>query len=212
MLQDKIRTLNNLLEKHPKYIIVFCSNSDAPVKSAQQKFNEHISKLNKESGGTYFEIMYLHLDNITKLLVEEEEKKINEKIQFIGKYLNLDMGDARLFVGITSANRLVKLVAEYNDRLFDKNVRGFLKKSNLINKKIIEASSNKFSSYFVYMNNGVTITCDKFTFKGGSDSPNVDIKGLQVVNGQQTIRSLNESYQGETLKDDVQIIVRIVRL
>jgi len=209
LLQDKIRTINNILD--PKYIIIFCSNSDNPTKPVQKKFNKYISDLNRESGKVYFDIVYLHLDKIAKLLVKEEEIKINEMMKFCGKYFSTDTGDARLFAGITSAEQLIRLVDKYDERMFDKNVRGFLKRSNLINQKIIQtSSSSEFSPYFVYMNNGVTITCDKFTFKGGSDSPNVRIEGLQVVNGQQTIRSLSESCQNKSLKDNVQVIVRLV--
>ena len=108
------------------------------------------------------------------------------------------------------ADVLVKLVEDYSDDLFDRNVRGYLKKSNPINRDIMATSSGDLSPYFVYMNNGITITCEKFDFSPTDSSPLLNIKNAQIVNGQQTSKSLFQAKAEGKLKDDVKVLVRIV--
>jgi len=62
----------------------------------------------------------------------------------------------------------------------------------------------------VYMNNGITMTCESFKHSPTSNSPLLEIKNAQIVNGQQTVRSLHEASKSKELKPDVKVLIRIV--
>ena len=91
------------------------------------------------------------------------------------------------------------------NRLFAKNIRGYLA-STEINDSISD-TIKKEPSNFWYYNNGVTIVCDdaRRETQGGEDVVIVD--GAQVINGQQTTRTLHENDSGDT-----NVLVKIIKI
>ncbi|MFA5132075.1 MAG: AIPR family protein [Candidatus Paceibacterota bacterium] len=210
-LIDKLRSVKNLGFKNPKYTIIFCSNSKEPTNTAKSRLEEFIKESNKEAAGDYLSVEYINLDRIAKELIAPQQRNlINLKMQTSGKFLVEDTGNVRLFVGAVDAEELVRLVEENRDDLFERNVRGYLGSNKNLNKNIIQTASGKDSPYFVYMNNGVTMTCERFTHAPTTSSPLLEIINAQIVNGQQTVRSLHEASQMRDLKSDVKVLVRIV--
>ncbi len=63
---------------------------------------------------------------------------------------------------------------------------------------------------FWYLNNGITITCDSFSYQPGMRAPVVSLENIQIVNGGQTSNALFEAYreQPERLQS-VLILARI---
>lgn len=209
-LIDKLHSIKNLLNQNPKLILVFCSNGLSPAENAKEKLNEFLEETNKSGG--YLSVEYIDLDRIINDLVAPEvTKKIDFSLQTIGRYFNETNGDVNLFAGMIEGKEIAKLVETYKDNLFEKNVRGFLKKNNPINKEIIKSATSEESSYFLYLNNGVTITCADYEHTPTQESPNLLIKNGQVVNGQQTARSIYQAYTEKKLKEDVKIIVRVLK-
>ena len=61
------------------------------------------------------------------------------------------------------------------------------------------------------MNNGITITCDSFTYPKGKRAPVVELSNIQIVNGGQTSNALFEASQISPERlEDVLILVRII--
>ncbi len=108
------------------------------------------------------------------------------------------------------AGELAKLRDTHGTQLFDRNVRGYLK--NKLNKDIVETACGDNSSYFSYFNNGITISCDDLIYRSTTESPLVEIKNIQIVNGGQTTNSLYEAYRTKKLKSDVTVLVRILHV
>jgi hypothetical protein len=75
-------------------------------------------------------------------------------------------------------------------RLFARNVRGYLGGNKDVNKSI-QNTINKEPSNFWYYNNGITIVCDhaQRISVGGKDV--MRVRNPQVINGQQTTRTLH---------------------
>lgn len=75
--------------------------------------------------------------------------------------------------------------------LFD-NVRGFVKNSKY-NPNISATIKNNPTKFFMY-NNGITIVANSISAKNlaGNHSMQLDINGLQVVNGGQTLRAIHQ--------------------
>lgn len=210
-LIDKLQSIRNLASNAPRYIVVFCSNSLEPSPSAKGRFEDFVKEVNDGTGGEYLRAEYIHLDYIVReFLASKQKKRIDIDLQTSGEYLRQDTGNVRLFVGSVKADVLVSVAENHGDNLFERNVRGYLRKSNPINKDIILTSSGDFSPYFIYMNNGITITCEKFEFSPTDSSPILKIHNAQIVNGQQTTRSLLQAKNSGLLKPDVKVLVRIV--
>lgn len=210
-LIDKLHSVKNLMSKSPRFVIAYCSNGTAPAASAQEKLSDFIEETNTEAGSEYLSVVYIDIDTITKrLIAPDQTKAVDFSLQTSGKYLTDDSGDVRLFLGAVNGNDLADLVEAKGDELFEKNVRGFLKKTNPINKEIIRSCSTDVSPYFVYMNNGITFTCEKYDFTPLESSPKVNLKNAQIVNGQQTSRSILQAKNEGKLKSDVKVLIRIV--
>jgi hypothetical protein len=91
---------------------------------------------------------------------------------------------------------------------FNDNVRIYLKKSS-INKNIKTTALSEENDKFFYYNNGVTLTCDSFSYSSRR-SPVIELKNIQVVNGSQTIHSLYEAFIEDSDKfGDIEILCRI---
>jgi hypothetical protein len=75
-------------------------------------------------------------------------------------------------------------------RLFARNVRGFLEETSV--NKNMEATLLKEPDYFWYYNNGITIICDEAELLKRSGCQMIRIVNPQVINGQQTTRTLHK--------------------
>lgn len=210
-LIDRLHSVKNLGGQNPKYIIVLCSNSKEPSAAAKSRLEEFISDANRKAAGEYLAVEYLHLERIAEeLIAPRQRRRIDLKMQISGRYLTEDTGDVRLFVGAIEGSDLATLVEKYEDDLFERNVRGDLRQVNQVNKAIHKTATSDRSPYFIYMNNGLTITCRRFHFSPRQDSPLLEIENAQIVNGQQTARALHQASKSNDLKDDVKVLVRIV--
>jgi hypothetical protein len=90
-------------------------------------------------------------------------------------------------------------------RLFARNVRGFLGDTQ-INRNMKE-TLHKEPEFFWYYNNGVTIVCDSAEQVSHSGSKVLRLVNPQIINGQQTTRTLHECV-GKSSKATV--LVRVI--
>jgi hypothetical protein len=77
-------------------------------------------------------------------------------------------------------------------RLFARNIRGFLGKKNPVNAGMLETLGEEPNRFFYY-NNGVTIVCDRAEKKTSRGRDVLQVSNPQVINGQQTTRTLASS-------------------
>jgi hypothetical protein len=90
-------------------------------------------------------------------------------------------------------------------RLFARNIRGFLGQTK-INKGMRLTLKNN-PEYFWYFNNGVTIICDTVSTETVSGQKYLIVTTPQVINGQQTTRSLAEDGAGTS---KAAVLVKII--
>jgi hypothetical protein len=204
-LQNKLKDITQL--ENPKYKVLFCSNSDHPALLSKKQFEDFLEERDKNN---FFEVIYLHLTELSSIFAPFQKKKIDCKIKFIGKFIDYSSGDVRMFLGQVSTVDIAKLREEKGTELFDRNVRGFLGIKNSINNRIQHTLSGEDCAYFVYFNNGITITCDHFTYSPVNESPLVEMKNIQIVNGGQTTNSIHTVYKKNELKDSSTILVRVL--
>lgn len=100
-----------------------------------------------------------------------------------------------------------RLLDQAGQRLFGRNIRGFLGSSR-INAEI-ELTLRKRPQAFWYLNNGITIVCDRAELEKAGGSEVLSVSNPQVINGQQTTRVLNQvGKQGSKAK----VFVRVIRV
>lgn len=94
--------------------------------------------------------------------------------------------------------------------LFDSNIRRFLGKGKAVNADILRTASDAASSYlFWFLNNGITVVCDRCDPVTDPDSPMVKIKNLQIVNGCQTATALAHAARDGTLRPDTRVLLKV---
>ena len=121
----------------------------------------------------------------------------------------------KAYYGQISAFELANIYIVQGKRLFDENIRGFIGLSQ-INSEIIDTIQSEPEN-FIYYNNGITMVCQEIipipakTVK--KTSGGFHCKGMQIVNGAQTIGSLGTALEKhkEQLKK-CSLFIRLVPL
>lgn len=164
-----------------------------------------------------FNVNHHTLDSIIQLFIEKKRPKVNAKLRVVDKnYFERTDGNIRGLIATLEATELIRLIADpddpkqVNSGVFNDNVRIYLTKKNRINRKIHATALSKRNVEFWYLNNGITITCDSFSYQPGTRAPVVSLDNVQVVNGGQTSNALFEAYQEQPDKlQNVLVLARI---
>jgi hypothetical protein len=213
ILWNKVKEMWIALDKpKPSIEVHFCGNT-LPMQEAE------ITRAETSLGKfKYFNIHHHSLDSIVTMFVDKKSAKINNQIQVVDKdYFDRTDGSIRGLICTVEANEIVRIISDPDDpsivqrEIFNDNVRVYLSRTNKINRKIIETALSEDNPLFWYLNNGITITCDSFSYPKGKRAPIVELTNIQVVNGGQTSNALFEASQIAPEKlDDVLILVRII--
>jgi hypothetical protein len=109
------------------------------------------------------------------------------------------------------ASEIAEIVnKDKNGFVFDLNIRKYLGNRGSVNPEILSTCSNNESSYlFWFLNNGITIVCDKVDPVTDPDNPHIKLTNMQIVNGCQTASSLAQAANNGLLQKDSRVLVRI---
>jgi len=192
-----------------KYYV--CSNKAKPTDLARKKLEHHLGKYRN------VEFFYYDVEDLVRKIMELRLVKVNGVINFIHKqYFERTDGPLKGVVASISALDLVKLVQDndnpglVNQHVFNDNVRVYLKLKNRINKNIYETALSDTNYEFWYLNNGITIVCERCDFNPGIPAPRAELINFQIVNGGQTTHALFEAFQEDQERlANVDLIVRI---
>ena len=89
-------------------------------------------------------------------------------------------------------------------------MRVYLRQRSRVNRNIKSTILSSDNHRFFYFNNGITITCAKFTYPKTQRGPLIELENLQVVNGSQTIHTLYEAFlENSDQLNDVEVLCRI---
>ena len=189
--------------------------------------NQHDKKIKREVGeiqnyfSKYFQTVYPNAKFTLKLITAEDLFDIDiqrkqslrdQKItipyygdKVISSEVETDKINGRL--ATVKGEEIAKLVVNYGGSLFEKNVRGWMS-FRKYNKDILHScSSNDESNLFWFLNNGLTIVCDKCVPE--PDKRILKLTAPQIINGQQTARVLEKAYREGILKEDVKVLLKI---
>jgi len=120
--------------------------------------------------------------------------------------LTYEAGSLHGWVFTSTAREVCRLYAEAGDRIFARNIRGYQGDDTRVNKLIIK-SAEENAPRFWFLNNGVTIIADSIEKVQSGHEVRMRMSNPQVVNGQQTVRSLTAARNGQS-----RVLVRAIDL
>jgi hypothetical protein len=120
-------------------------------------------------------------------------------------------GVERAGVAALDGRSLADAVDFWKARLFHGNVRYYLRRSNRVNRRMLETldSETERRAFWLY-NNGLTIVADEFKFELGDDGSRILVAtNPQIVNGAQTSSVLRER-RAQIQSGDVSVQCRVI--
>ena len=193
-----------------RYHIFFCSNDAGLSASARTILNNYCDNHQQVTFEFYGPKEFIRDLSLKGRIVA------NGNLQVVGKEVfERSDGDVRGVVASVDALSYISLICDDNSKtikrhVFDDNLRIFLGAKGGYNASIISTATSDHSHLFWYLNNGITITCKKYSYNKGHTNPTIKIDDFQIVNGAQTSHSLLEAArQNATALEDVVVMVRI---
>jgi hypothetical protein len=121
----------------------------------------------------------------------------------------------KAYYGMISAKEICDWWINYNTRLFEKNIRQVLGKTDVNDE--IKKTLQETPELFWYYNNGITLIADrieKSAVGGGSrDIGSFKLTKIAIVNGAQTVSSIGKygEIEGAERLDNVKVGIRIIQ-
>lgn len=212
--------------QNPNFHIHLCSNLYKGLEEQERIRFERAISLHSN-----FTVHYHQITDFIELLTRKGKKIIDANIRAIDKkFFEKSDGDIRALITNVDIRDLLRIVIDDTEtRLksdlddyeilknfalqedsFEDNVRVYLKQRSKINRNIKKTALSDESHRFFYYNNGITLTCDSFSYPKTQRSPIIELKNIQIVNGSQTVHALYEAFVEDSSKfNDLDILLRI---
>ena len=190
-------------------------NNVKGIMKANEKDFELLNRFNYDREVHGFEIQIYGIDDIEDLALQGKIRVGNETINIENDSANAyryennvaktELGlPGQTIIGMVNVNELIRLQNKYHrNQLYSENIRLYLGDRASVNKDIISTITSDESQWFPYMNNGISIICDKFKL-GSPTSKNIAIEmdNMQIINGCQTVNALYSAKYSEETKDN----------
>lgn len=164
----------------PQVRIVACSNGRSWEANGEEVIR--LARLGDQVG-------WEHVNHDALVRIMQASRPVNDRLQLTGKALVEDMNFSRVLVGRLSVEEVHALVERHGERL---GLHG-----NRVNLGIEATLRGTERSNFYFYNNGITLTCDKFTYNAlQSGDYLVNIENLQIINGGQTCMTIFRTLGG----------------
>ncbi len=226
LLYSKVEEIWDIFDKtNPNFVIHICANYyNGFEKKEGERFERAINKHNN------FNIEYHLMDELVARLTRKDRQSINARMPAVDvNYFKKTHGDINALIVEVDAIDLIRIVLNNQDirnqtdiadfkelkkyeileEAFEENVRVYLKQRSKINRSIKATALSEDNYKFFYFNNGITITCDKFSYPERR-SPIIELENLQIVNGSQTIHALYDALEDDSGNfNKIQVLCRI---
>ncbi len=163
------------------------------------------------------QVVWEHVNHDRILMIIQSIKPVNENLHLSGKAIIEDYNFTRVLVGKMPVTEVAALIEKNGERLLDRNIRRYLGlKGNRVNEAIKNTLLSNENINFYFYNNGITLTCDKFTYNALQNTDyQVKVENLQIINGGQTcmtiFKTLKEMLQTQ-LPNDAYVLIRLYQL
>ncbi len=147
------------------------------------------------------QVVWEHVNHDRLVSIIQASRPVNDTLQLTGQAIVEDMDFSRILVGRIAVQELANLIEKHGERLLERNIRRYLGlQGNRVNEAIKNTLQGTERSNFYFYNNGITLTCDKFSYNAlQSGNFQVRIDNLQIINGGQTCMTIYRTLKDPTL-------------
>jgi AIPR protein len=160
---------------------------------------------------------YVNHDQLIALL--QATKSVDDTLQLTGAAIVEDLNFSRVMVARIAATEIAALIDRHGERLLERNIRRYLGlKGNRVNESIRDTLQGEQSSNFYFYNNGIILTCQKFSYNALQNSNyQVKVENLQIINGGQTCLTIAKTLKQQRSlfgnnAQDAYVLIRIYEL
>ena len=208
-LKVKVEEIRSLIRDGyiPRVRAIACNNG-IKWNDASEEF------IKREKFGDQVTFEHINHDRIITIL--QASKKVDEKLNFSGKALVEDLNFSRVIIGRIAVSEIAAMINRHGEQLLERNIRRYLGlQGNRVNEAIRDTLLGEEKTNFYFYNNGVTLTCDKFShnaLQGGDYQVNVE--NLQIINGGQTCMTIYKTMRDNqsTNFSEAYVLVRLYQL
>jgi len=211
-IEPKIEDIRSLIRDAfiPTVRVVLCNNGASWKEEAQQWLNA----ADKDYGD---KVSFTHFNHDSIVNILQRSKSVDTQLSLNGKAIVEDMNFLRVLVGKVPVQEIQRLFNQHGDKLLERNIRRYLGlHANRVNLAIHETLSDPSKSdKFYFYNNGITVVCDKFDYNAfQKEDYQVQIKNMQIINGGQTCRTIQETLNDSLAypPESAYVMIRIYQL
>lgn len=208
-LEAKVEEIRSLIAEGviPTVHVILCNNGRRWNNPAQEI-------IDAARFGDQVTWQHIGPENLLSLL--KAAKPVNDQITLSGQAIQEDFsGFRRTLIGRIAVGQLAGLFDRNSDRLLERNIRRYL---GLTGNRVNEAIQNTLTDptqreNFYFYNNGITIICSRFRVNQlAQEDWQVRIEGLQIVNGGQTSKTVQQVVKDCPEAASAQVLIRIYEL
>ncbi|MBE9195599.1 AIPR family protein [Synechocystis sp. LEGE 06083] len=150
-----------------------------------------------ERAGFGDQVTWEHINHDRLVKILQASRPVKDTLQLSGKAIVEDMEFSRVLVGRISVTEIATLIDRHGERLLERNIRRYLGlQGNRVNEDIRHTLTSDEKNNFYFYNNGITLTCDSFSYNALQDSNyQVRVENLQIINGGQTCITISKTLQ-----------------
>ncbi len=190
----------------PQARVILCNNGRRWTSQAQMLI---------DSSGFGNQATWDYVNHDTLISILKAPKLIDESIRLTGKAIVEEFNFRRVLLGRIALSEIKAIFDRHGELLLQRNIRRYLGlQGNRVNERIAETlKSSDDKSNFYFYNNGITMVCSQFQHTGlQSENWQVNIKGLQVINGGQTCKTIQKVLAETGTDISSHVLVRIYEL
>ncbi len=161
------------------------------------------------------QVTWEHVNHASLVKILQASKPVTDTLRLSGKAIVEDMDFSRILVGRVSVTEIAELISRHGDKLLERNIRRYLGlQGNRVNEAIRTTLESAERGNFYFYNNGITLTCDKFTYNALQEGDfQVKVENLQIINGGQTCMTIFQTMQQLTLcPNEAYVLLRLYQL
>lgn len=138
------------------------------------------------------QVTWEHVNHERLVKILQATRPVKDTLQLSGKAVVEDMEFSRVLVGRISVAEIATLIERHGERLLERNIRRYLGlQGNRVNEGIRHTLTSDEKNNFYFYNNGVTLTCDSFSYNALQDGDyQVRVENLQIINDGQTCMTI----------------------
>lgn len=138
-----------------------------------------------ERSGFGEQVTWEHVNHERLVNILQASKPVKDSLQLSRKAIVEDMEFSRVLVGRIAVTEIATLIERHGERLLERNIRRYLGlQGNRVNESIKQTLNSFDNRNFYFYNNGITLTCDNFSYNALQDSDyQVRVENLQIING-----------------------------